>query len=293
MEQKRITVALVMTCYNSENTIIRALESVERQIRKPDSFIIIDDASKDKTVELIEEYKKTSSLNIELYVSEENGGAGVSKGRGVNLAKSDYITFMDSDDELKEDAISFMASMAEKNEGVDLIATRLCRMFGKGRVPERQPLAGRYEGKKIFFLWNEGIILNSYMPTKLFRREVIKDIPVCSFRYMEDYITILDWLWETKSAIIYDKETYIYHNNEGSLSNDGKSRQKIMDVIRAYLYRFAFCKSYYIPIRKEDRSIEVVKRHIKEARERNDLSKNDLGLVDALELQVKWVEEQK
>jgi glycosyltransferase involved in cell wall biosynthesis len=87
-----------MPCYNSEKYISEAIKSVLNQSYTNFELIVIDDASQDKTIEVIDEFLKLDS-RISLYKSKQNFGMPSGpRNRGVKLAKFDWIAFIDSDD---------------------------------------------------------------------------------------------------------------------------------------------------------------------------------------------------
>ena len=93
------TVSVVIPCFNSAATIERALRSVEHQTTKPHEVLIVDDASSDNTVSIIEQYARTSSLNIRVIKQSVNGGPSVARNAAWNVATSEFIAFLDADDQ--------------------------------------------------------------------------------------------------------------------------------------------------------------------------------------------------
>lgn len=93
-----IVVSVIITCYNSEKTIEKTIDSVLLQQGIGKEFIldliIIDDCSSDRTTDILKR------KNIEYFSTEKNSG-GPNKGRNIGLekAKGEYICFMDHDDE--------------------------------------------------------------------------------------------------------------------------------------------------------------------------------------------------
>lgn len=86
--------SVITVCYNSEKTIQRTLQSIKGQTYKNIEYIIIDGGSTDKTLEIISNYKDI----IDVLISEPDNGIYDAMNKGIQLAKGDYIGFLNSDD---------------------------------------------------------------------------------------------------------------------------------------------------------------------------------------------------
>ena len=93
------TISVVIPCFNSAATIERALRSVEHQTTKPHEVLVVDDASSDNTVSIIEQYTRTSLLNIRVIKQSVNGGPSVARNTAWNVVTSEFIAFLDADDQ--------------------------------------------------------------------------------------------------------------------------------------------------------------------------------------------------
>jgi glycosyltransferase involved in cell wall biosynthesis len=97
-------VSVLMTAFNRENYIGEAIESVLISSYTNLELIIVDDGSKDRTVDIAKEYKETDS-RIKIYVNEQNLGDYPNRNRAASYAKGEYIFFLDSDDKLFPDSL--------------------------------------------------------------------------------------------------------------------------------------------------------------------------------------------
>jgi len=88
--------SVIIPLYNKVHTINRTLLSVLNQNYKDFEVLIIDDGSTDNGVSVIEKYTKDSRIRI---IRQENQGVSVARNVGIQEAKSDFIAFLDGDDE--------------------------------------------------------------------------------------------------------------------------------------------------------------------------------------------------
>lgn len=87
-------ISVVVPVYNGEKTIKETLESVLNQTLSDFELIVINDGSQDSTLEFVSSLK---DLRIKVF-SYPNAGLAASRNRGLKLASSDYISFIDADD---------------------------------------------------------------------------------------------------------------------------------------------------------------------------------------------------
>ncbi|MBY6917960.1 glycosyltransferase [Clostridium botulinum] len=91
-----MNLSIIIPVYNSEKTIEKCLDSIIVQELEGKEIILIDDGSKDNSLKILLKYeKKYDYIKV---VSQKNMGQGIARNRGIEIAKGDYITFVDSDD---------------------------------------------------------------------------------------------------------------------------------------------------------------------------------------------------
>ncbi|MDR3063464.1 MAG: glycosyltransferase [Methanobrevibacter sp.] len=115
-------ISVIIPTFNREKYIETAIDSIINQTIGFENIelIIVDDASTDNTQSIIESYaKKYSNIKSE-YLKENSGYAGKPRNIGINLASSEYLMFLDSDDYFEEDACEFLYNKM-KNEEINII----------------------------------------------------------------------------------------------------------------------------------------------------------------------------
>ncbi|MBR6422529.1 glycosyltransferase [bacterium] len=89
--------SVLMPVFNSERFIAEAIESILNQTFKDFEFLILDDASTDKSFEIINDFENKDS-HIKVFQNEKNLGVVESRNKLINLSQGKYITWLDSDD---------------------------------------------------------------------------------------------------------------------------------------------------------------------------------------------------
>lgn len=94
-----LDVTVVIAAYNRSKLITRALDSVRNQIRWPKEIIVVDDASTDNTAEVVSEWSDRHVFPVRVVKLTRNAGPAAARNRGIELARTAYVAFLDSDDE--------------------------------------------------------------------------------------------------------------------------------------------------------------------------------------------------
>ena len=89
-------ISVVMSVYNGQDYLDEAIQSILKQTYKDFEFIIINDGSIDKSLEIIEKYKQQDERIV--LISRENKGLIASLNEGIEKARGKYIARMDADD---------------------------------------------------------------------------------------------------------------------------------------------------------------------------------------------------
>lgn len=108
MTQQDEKISLIVPCHNHGSFLERALRSTRHQSGLLE-VILVDDASSDDTAAFIREQERADERVRGLFLTE-NGGPGRARNEGARIAAGEYLSFLDADDELLEDA--FLESLS-------------------------------------------------------------------------------------------------------------------------------------------------------------------------------------
>lgn len=110
------SVSVVIPVYNNSAFIGNALESALQQSLAPQEIIVIDDGSTDTTAEVVASFGDKVR-----YMYQENSGSGTARNKGIKLAESPWISFLDADDYWEPDHLEKLLHCTEKNPDARLV----------------------------------------------------------------------------------------------------------------------------------------------------------------------------
>lgn len=220
------TISVVVPAYNSEDTISRCVNSILNQTYKDIQLIIVDDGSKDGTKKTIEELKKHDS-RIEL-ISIPNSGVSRARNIGIEKARGEYITFVDSDDYIDETMYESLVNLILKYhvqiahcsyQNVDETGTVINKVGDTGRVF----LQTHDEALK--YLLTDKLYCDS-LCIKLYRRSLFKSIRLNeTISFYEDVLANFMLFDQAKQSVFLDRAYYSYVSNKQSASHTKKGYQ--------------------------------------------------------------------
>lgn len=95
---EEIKISVIMPIYNVARYLRRSIDSVLKQTFKEFELILVDDGSTDASPSILDEYKDNPRVNV---IHKKNSGSGLSRNAGLDVAKGQYVYFMDPDDWLE------------------------------------------------------------------------------------------------------------------------------------------------------------------------------------------------
>lgn len=107
-------VSIIVPAYNVDKYLSRCLDSLVQQTYRNLEIIVVDDGSTDKTGNIAEKFKE-NDRRIKV-IHQENGGLSNARNNGLKSVNGAYISFVDSDDYVEKDYISFMYNLLAEDE---------------------------------------------------------------------------------------------------------------------------------------------------------------------------------
>lgn len=262
-------VSIVIPVYQSKSYITVCVESVLNQTYKNTEIILVDDGSDDGSEELCDEYSRKND-NI-LCVHQKNKGVSSARNAGMDLAKGEYILFVDSDDYIESDYLENAVSRLDK----DFVDAYLCgyqNVKNNGKVKEKQyyPFIN-----DTVFQYGElnGIMMRLFnsstlhaIGTKVYKKSIIEQYGIRfneKWKYYEDIYFCLSYILRCKKIYVQKRVMYYYRKDTcNSLSKQSRN-YNYANIYKTYILlyqltnhnqisdkdKILFCKSYLEQIR--------------------------------------------
>lgn len=121
--KSNISISVVIPCYNSNMTIVRALDSVLSQSLHPNEVVLVDDCGQENLKEYIDSIKDKYNhyFDVKVIISEKNGGAGSARNIGWDNSIGDLIAFLDSDDSWLPEKLEKQIRYFENDKDLEIL----------------------------------------------------------------------------------------------------------------------------------------------------------------------------
>ena len=220
--------SVIIPCYNVENYLGKCVDSVLNNKLKDDyEIILVNDGSTDNTLGVIKGYIKSYPDVIKL-VDQKNKGLSGARNAGIEVAKGEYITFLDSDDYVDNLMYTELLDKASKGD-FDIVTCGVRMVYDDSSLDKDVDVGFDHD-----CLGSEEVrkVMANFYPAacnKIYKREVIGDLRFKEGIYYEDVEFMYRLLPKVNNIGIVDGYYYYYLQREGSITytyND-----KLYDIV--------------------------------------------------------------
>lgn len=246
-----IAVSVVVPVYNGGIKVKKCLQCLDDQdFDKEYEVLIIDDASPDNSVEVltatISRLKNKSRFKV--FTSEKNGRAGAARNRGVELAKGEYVLFIDQDDYPDRSLLGSLYSLSDHGR-IDLISCGI----GDLRSTELRPPT--IAGQITIAQRKDSYMRYGYVFANLIRRQILIDHDI---RFPENLmfedVLYLASLWAHIETYANTKEVLYYRVGDDQSQTSQMNAHKFNDRIDSALW--------YLDHYKSDKAISTLEQEV-------------------------------
>ena len=242
-------ISVIVPVYKVAPYLDRCVQSIVDQTYENLEIILVDDGSPDNCPAMCDAWAaRVSRIRV---IHKENGGLSDARNAGMSAAGGEYIAFVDSDDWIEPEMLEGLARAME-TDGSDIAACTV-RMVWEDETPDRlltvqmNRVLDRYEAQKALL---EETLLKQPVWYKLYKRELIRDIPFEVGKYHEDVFWSYQAVGAAERVSLIEYTGYNYFQRTDSIMGEGYSLKRL-DAVEAAERRYHYIAQHFPALEKE------------------------------------------
>lgn len=238
-------VSVIIPAYNVEQYIENCISSVMKQSYANIEIIVVDDGSTDSTSKMIDEIRvRDSRVKV---IHTKNRGVSSARNTGIEVARGEYITFVDADDYLADDFVEYLLGIMVSEKADFCISKNCFSRTGETQIQEDHPRAISKE-EALVLLLSPQIIVGCW--NKMYKKSMLTENNLffqTELFYGEGLSFITTVAQVAERTVLCERRMYYYRRNNAAsatskfdiekLTNGEKSLHEIWDCMRFHTRR--------------------------------------------------------
>ena len=300
-------ISVIVPVYNSEAYLDQCISSIIQQNYQDFELILVDDGSTDKSISLCNHWAQKDPRIVVL--QKENGGLSDARNYGIDHANGEYLTFIDSDDYVSQDYLSYLIQLFSLSDKCMITTCNRQVVKNNGKL-----------GQRFDYIDDKGIILDkkeTYRKAlfteishgawgRLYKKEIFLELRFPVGVKHEDTYILGDFIEASDEMVFGNKVGYYYVSHQGSIVHTSdidrlndliKSTRRLAQMAKAYdlsLKNAGICKvghaifSALLAIDLNSRNNksqaklwkqELIKNREVILKEKNNLKRDKIGMI--------------
>ena len=214
--EKHPLISVIIPIYKVEDLLPRCVDSVISQTYENLEIILVDDGSPDRCGQICEDYaQKDPRIRC---IHKENGGLSSARNAGLDIARGEYIAFVDSDDWIEPDTYETMLALAE-GHGVKMVCAGRYDVYGEERIPglcpEKEEVVSGETFAGMIFRWDH---CDSAAWDKLYHRSLWETTRYPLGKICEDVPVTYRLALAAGKVALCPKSVVNYYHRSGSIT---------------------------------------------------------------------------
>lgn len=252
MKEDFALISVIIPVYNVERYLAACLDSILSQSYRNLEVIIIDDGSTDFSLKIAETYSEKDD-RIKVF-SQENLGLSEARNHGLRVATGDYVTFVDSDDELLKDSLELMVTMLNQHSAQIVEGKTIRGEYPTYYPPDRHIKIQVFSPSEAIA---DVLYQHDLLPSvcgKLYLKSLFDDLTFEKGILYEDLNIFYKIIERASKIILMNYPVYFYRENDFSILHTWKPQR--LDVLKVTENLEDYIKEKYpdlIPAAKDRR----------------------------------------
>ena len=226
----KIKVSVIIPVYNVEPYIGRCIDSFKSQTMQELEFIFVDDCGTDQSMKIVEEFAATDE-RVRIIKNKQNLGAGPSRNIGIEMARGEYLSFIDPDDYISSDFYTMLYDTAMKKD-FDIAKGGSIVIHEKtGIIEDRAKLNDSIR----MGLRNNLPLYTTFVFghwAAIYRKSLFDDgmVRYGTYRHSQDIVYLFRVSLKAESITLVNDAKYYYVLREGSASSNKTAKRFFEDL---------------------------------------------------------------
>lgn len=223
-------ISIIVPVYNVEKYLDRCIKCLISQSYRNIEIILVNDGSTDNSKKICKKYKKIDH-RIKL-INKENGGLSEARNYGIKESKGNYLFFIDSDDCMHTDTISFLYKQL-KNNDADIATILYRKIYEDDNVTDEiisAPTSFVYDNTEALekLLYQENCTTSAW--GKLYKKDLFRNVEYPVGKVHEDFPVTYKLFYKSTKVVISDAKMYYYLLRKTSITGSNYNAKRAISL---------------------------------------------------------------
>ena len=214
-------VSIIVPIYNTQKYLDQCVTSILSQTYRNLQIILVDDGSPDNCGKICDEYaKKDSRIKV---IHKQNGGLSDARNVAIDIAKGEYIAFVDSDDCVAKNIYEVLYKNLKENKA-DISIANYYRFENEEEIVEasQEEKVTVYNRDEMFEHMYDDYLLTVVAWNKLYNKKLFSKLRYPKNKVIEDAAIIHYLIDQSTNIVMTNLQLYYYYQRENSIINTPK-----------------------------------------------------------------------
>ena len=225
-------VSIIIPVFNREKFLTETIDSVIKQTYPNWELLLVDDGSTDRSIQIAQEFANKDARIKSIQRDRTPKGAPTCRNIGMDVAKGDYLMFLDSDDFMKSDCLNRRVAFMDEHGTFDFSVWHVAKKFADGKTELWSDLS--LDNDLLAFLRAKGWQTSSSFFRADFVRQFSWDEQACSWQDWEFHIRILLKSSNYVKHSALSEDVFIDRSGGEKITNSNQKPERVLCLLQLF-----------------------------------------------------------